>query len=166
MKKTEQIFDIIPIAVEDYKSKFKAAETERKAAMLQLKKEFLPDTVRYRAEVAQIEADFQAALTDAREYVCSQLMPELEDAKRRAENALTVTNTEAKKLDTLKRFADMPLSQREINILAEKYGGGYWTDRVLSQLAERNNCEYAESGAEVGESCLYWTHWKQISIVF
>lgn len=45
----------------------------------------------------------------------------------------------------------MPLSQREINILAEKYGGGYWSDRYISQLAERNACSYELGGAEIGE---------------
>lgn len=149
--KTETIFDIIPIAVSDYKNKYNEAERERKAALKQLKHELVPNTPRYRAESAQIEADFQAALTQSREKVLAEVMPELEGARQRAENALTVTDTESKKMDTLKRFADMPLSQREINILSEKYGGGYWSDRYISQLAEKNNCEYFAGGAEIGE---------------
>lgn len=151
MRTKETIFDIIPIAVEDYKSKYNEANKERKAALRRLKSELVPNTPRYRAKQAQIEADFQAALTQSREWVLAEVMPELQNARQRAENALTVTDTESKKMDILKRFSDMPLSQREINILAEKYGGGYWSDRYISQLAEKNNCEYLAGGAEIGE---------------
>lgn len=150
MRAKEAIFDIIPIAVEDYKSKYNKANKERKAALKRLKHELVPNTTRYRAEQAQIEADFQAALTQSREWVLAEVMPELQSARQRAENALTVTDTESKKMDTLKRFSDMPLSQREINILAEKYGS-YWSDRYISQLAEKNNCECLSCGAEIGE---------------
>lgn len=151
MRKTETIFGIIQVAAEDYKSKYNEANKERKAALKQLKHELISNTPRYRAEQAQIEADFQAALTRNREKVLAEVLPELQNARQRAENALAVTEQEAKRMDTLKRFSDMPLSQREINILADKYGGGYWSDRYISQLAEKNNCEYLSGGAEIGE---------------
>lgn len=151
MHKTETIFEIILIAAADYKSKYNEALKERKVALKRLKNELVPNTPRFRAEQAQIEADFQAALTRSREWVLSEVIPELQSARQRAESALSVTDQEAKKMDTLKRFSDMPLSQREINLLADKYGGGYWSDRYLSQLAERNNCEYLSGGAEIGE---------------
>lgn len=151
MKTKEVIFDIIPIAVEDYKNKYSEADKERRAALKQLKHELVPNTPRYRAESAQIEANFQAALTQSREKVLAEVMPELQSARQRAEDALTVTDTESKKIDILKRFSDLPLSQREINILAEKYGGSYWSDRYISQLAEKNNCEYLSGGAEISE---------------
>lgn len=151
MNKTESIFEIILVAAADYKRRYNEALKERKTALKQLKNELVPNTPRFRAEQAQIEADFQAALTRSREWVLSEVMPELHGARQRAESALIVTDTESKKMDTLKRFSDMPLSQREINILAEKYGGGYWSDRYLSQLAERNNCEYSSGGAEIGD---------------
>lgn len=151
MRAKETIFDIVPIAVIDYKNKYNEANKERKAALKQLKHELVPNTPRYRAEQAQIEADFQAALTQIRKWVLAEVMPELQNARQRAENALTVTDTESKKMDILKRFSDLPLSQREINILADKYGGGYWSDRYISLLAERNNCEYLSGGAEIGE---------------
>lgn len=151
MNKTESIFSMVLVGADDYKSKFADAVRERKEALKQLKNDLVPNTPRYRAEQAQIEGDFQAALTQSREAVLAEIMPELESVRQRAQNALTVTETESRKLDTLKRFADMPLSSREINILAEKYGGGYWSDRYISQLAERNSCEYASGGAEIGE---------------
>lgn len=150
MNKTESIFSMVLVGADDYKSKFADAVRERKEALKQLKSDLVPNTPRYRAEQAQIEADFEMALTQSREAVLAEIIPELESVRQRTQNALTVTEAESRKLDTLKRFFDMPLSQREINVLSEKYGGGYWSDRVLSQLAERNSCEFA-SGAEVGE---------------
>lgn len=149
--KTETIFDIIIVAAGDYKSRYSDANKERKAALKRLKNELVPDTPRYRAEQAQIEADFQMALTESREKILAEVMPELQGAKQRAQNALTVTEQETRRMDVLRRFSDMPLSQREINILADKYGGGYWSDRYISQLAEKNNCEYLSGGAEIGE---------------
>lgn len=151
MNKTEQIFGITLIAADDYRRKYSNASKERKEALKQLKNDLVPNTPRYRAEQAQIEGDFQAALTQSREAILAEVVPLLQEARQRAESALTITETESRKLDTLKRFADMPLSQREINILSEKYGGGYWSDRYISQLAERNSCEYASGGAEIGE---------------
>lgn len=150
MNKTESIFSMVLVGADDYRGKYADAVRERNEALKQLKNDLVPNTPRYRAEQAQIEGDFQSALTQSRESVLSEIMPELEGARQRAQNALTITETESKKIDTLKRFSDMPLSSREISILAEKYGGGYWSDRVLSQLAERNSCEFA-SGAEIGE---------------
>lgn len=151
MNRTESIFSMVLVGADDYKSKFADAIKARKEALRQLKNEVIPNTPRFRAEKAQIEGDFQSALTQSREAVLAEITPELEGARQRAQNALTITETESRKLDTLKRFADMPLSQREINILAEKYGGGYWSDRYISQLAERNACEYESGGAEIGE---------------
>lgn len=151
MKSKEMIFDIIQVGVRDFKDRYNEANKARKAALKRLRHELVPNTPRYRAEQAQIEADFQAALTQSREWVLSEVMPELQSARQRAENALTLTDTEVKKLDTLKRFADIPLAQREIDILAEKYGGGYWSDRLLKQLAEQNSCEYLLGGARVSE---------------
>lgn len=151
MNKTEQIFSMVLVGADDYKSKYADAVRERKAALKQLKNELVPDTPRYRAEQAQIEGDFQSALTQSREAVLAEITPELEGARQRAQAALTITETESRKLDTLKRFADMPLSSREISILAEKYVGGYWSDRYISQLAERNACVYESGGAEIGQ---------------
>lgn len=149
-KKTETIFGMGVVAADVYVKKYDNAYAQRKAAEKTLY-DVKPGTARYRAEKAQIEADFQSEVEKIRKEVSGEFSAAMESTRNRIALELQASTWEKENMDTLKYFSDIPLSQQEINVLGERYGGGYWSDRLLKQLAEKNNCEYGLGGAEIGE---------------
>lgn len=92
---------------------------------------------RLSAELTKLKGEYSASIQKEREMALEHISQEIEKLRETEEVKVRVIDEAT--LHRLKALDELPLSTAEISALINQFSGkSYWTDRYLSQLAEKN----------------------------
>ena len=121
-----------------FRNEYRALEAEKKKALEEMQKNFIPNSPGYKKRNEEIEAEFTAKVSELRRETAGIITDALEDV-REAELA-RVANVNETQMAKIRAVADIPMTKTELVALIEKYnaGGNYWCNRLLMEIAEKN----------------------------
>ena len=120
-----------------YREEFKRAREERDKTIKYFNDEYREGSKEKRAKIAEAEETFKKTIDELRDTCKGKYKMLFEELETRARARVGIVNREV--LETVKAFADIPLSVDEFASIVNQYGGrNYLADRILEKMAEEN----------------------------
>lgn len=150
MKKIRDLTFVLKAIRVNFQGTTTQAFNEKKQALKDLKANYLQGGQEYVKRQREIDKAYTTALVSAKKRATEQGQGEINDLKEYELTKIGRMPSDGNTMQTLKALSNVPLSQAELQVLAEQTKGNYWQQKILHKLAEDNGIEPESIGLSNG----------------